>query len=263
MRNNFVNLPDSFLAKPIAHRGFHNCKNFKKFGKGPENSRESVTEAIGFGFGVEIDVCFSKDYVPVVIHDQNLIRLCKKNINVFDSFATDLFKSSLKNGEFLPSLEEILSLVNGRASLLIEIKIRKKDQDIQLIAKKIGHLIRNYTGPVALMSFDWSLVKAFAKKISDIPRGLITQGFDQNKQSLISDHEKSGIKENNLLTYGISFISHYYGDLSEDFYKRNALANRKVLSWTVCTKEMSKRVKKKCDNITFEGFCPQTKKVRV
>ena len=56
MRNNFVNLPDSFLANPIAHRGFHDCGNLKESGKGSENSRESIIQGMNLGFGIEIDV---------------------------------------------------------------------------------------------------------------------------------------------------------------------------------------------------------------
>ena len=259
MRNNFVNLPDSFLANPIAHRGFHDCGNLKESGKGPENSRQSIIQGMNLGFGIEIDVRLSKDYVPIVVHDQSLVRLCRKNMNVSESFATDLFKASLINGEFLPSLEEILFLVDGRVSLLIEVKTGEIDQDIELIAKAICNLVRNYSGPLALMSFDWSLLKALAKYKPNTPIGLITQVFDKNKRSLMSDYEKLGIQEANLFNYGISFISHYYNNLSKELYERNTRVNRKVLTWTVYTKEMAKKVKKKCDNITFEGFYPQTK----
>ena len=62
-------LPKSFIQKPIAHRGFHDCNGSFIKGSGPENSRESILHAIKNGLGVEIDVRFTKDYVPLVIHD--------------------------------------------------------------------------------------------------------------------------------------------------------------------------------------------------
>ena len=69
MFNILNKLPKSFIKKPIAHRGFHDCNGFFTKGLGPENSRESVLSEVQNGFGVEIDVRFTKDYVPIVIHD--------------------------------------------------------------------------------------------------------------------------------------------------------------------------------------------------
>ena len=47
---------------------------------------------------------------------------------------------------------------------------------------------------------------------------------------------------------------------SKKLYERNIKANRKVLTWTIYSKEMADKVKPMCDNITFEGFIPQKHK---
>ena len=59
MERNLIQLPESFLNNPIAHRGLHNCGDLMGIGNGPENSREAIMHAIKLGFGVEIDVRFS------------------------------------------------------------------------------------------------------------------------------------------------------------------------------------------------------------
>jgi hypothetical protein len=76
----------------------------------------------------------------------------------------------------------------------------------------------------------------------------------------MSDHERLGIKEADLINSGISFISHECTNLSKELYERNKKANRKVLTWTIYSKEMANKVKPMCDNITFEGFIPQKHK---
>ena len=54
---NFLNrLPKSFIKKPLAHRGFHDCSGSFTKGSGPENSRESIFHAINNGLGIEVDV---------------------------------------------------------------------------------------------------------------------------------------------------------------------------------------------------------------
>ena len=82
MERNLIQLPESFLNNPIAHRGLHNSGDLMGIGNCPENSREAIINAIKLGYGVEIDVRFSKDSIPVVVHDQNLLRLCQVDINV-------------------------------------------------------------------------------------------------------------------------------------------------------------------------------------
>ena len=103
----------SFFNLPFAHRGYHNCNGSFEGGKGPENSRLSIIHAIQNGFGVEIDVRFTKDYVPVVIHDDYLKRLCGVNRYLSNTDYREVRLLKLKNKENLPTLEEILVLLTG------------------------------------------------------------------------------------------------------------------------------------------------------
>ena len=258
--SNFSELLPAFIENPIAHRGFHDCQGLKSFGSGPENSRQSINQAITLGFGIEVDVRFSQDYVPIVIHDNNLMRLCGLNIDVSSTQFSDLLIAHLKNGETISSLEEVLFLVQGKVPLLLEIKSREKDQNIRMMTKTICDVIKDYNGPLALMSFAWGLITDLEIQKCNIPRGLISQFFCEDKELLVSDHERLGIKEADLINFGISFISHECTNLSKELYERNIKANRKVLTWTIYSKEMADKVKPMCDNITFEGFIPQKHK---
>ena len=57
---------------PVAHRGLH--------GNGiPENSVPAFLKAIEAGYAIETDVRLSKDGVPVVFHDDTLVRMTGRN----------------------------------------------------------------------------------------------------------------------------------------------------------------------------------------
>ena len=256
MERNLIQLPESFLNNPISHRGLHDCGDLMGIGSGPENSREAIMHAIKLGFGVEIDVRFSKDFIPVVVHDQNLLRLCQVDMNVSEGNYRDFLQVRLKNKELLPKLDDILRLIKGRVPVLIEIKSEVESRKEELIATLICDHVKDYSGPLALMSFNWGVIKALESLNLRIPKGLVSQAFDKVKKVFTCDSHPLEIEENSLIKNGVSFISHEYRNLTKDFYLRNLGANRKVLTWTVCDKEMAVKVRDKCDNITFEGFLP-------
>ena len=58
-------------------------------------------------------------------------------MNASENSSSNLLKARLKTRKILPSLEEILFAVNGKAPLLIEVKTRGKKQDIWLITSAI------------------------------------------------------------------------------------------------------------------------------
>ena len=164
---NFLNkLPKSFIRKPLAHRGFHDCNGSFTKGSGPENSRESIFHAIKNGLGIEIDVRFTKDYVPMVIHDDYLKRLCGVDnyLSNYNYNETKLLK--LKNNERLPTLSEVLSIVNGNSPILIEFKKLNKTQDQKFFKSELYSLLKKYLGPIALMSFDLKMISYLSKKIT-------------------------------------------------------------------------------------------------
>ena len=104
------------VERCIAHRGLHN-NNF------PENSLGAFENAIKNSYPIELDVHLIADGTLAVFHDDTLARVCGK-----DGYVKNLTKSELKNYKLLgteyciPTLDEVLNLVNGQVPLLIEIK---------------------------------------------------------------------------------------------------------------------------------------------
>ena len=171
-----MRLPDAFLQAPIAHRGLHD-ENAQR----AENSRAAICAAVAGGYGIEIDLQLSKDGQAVVFHDYALDRMTNETGFVNRYSAADLTAITLEHsgGETLPSLTDILALIDGKVPLLIELK----DQDGQMGAR-VGRLeratiqaLKPYRGPVAVMSFNPHSVLQMASLAPDVPRGLISEAY--------------------------------------------------------------------------------------
>lgn len=108
-----------FLTKNlIAHRGLHDVN-----GGIVENSIESFKLAIDKKYIIELDVHISKDGEIVVFHDDNLNRVTGVNKKISEVTYDEIKKLKLKNTDsYIPTLQEILMLVDGKVPLLIEIK---------------------------------------------------------------------------------------------------------------------------------------------
>tara|TARA_B100000700_G_scaffold327319_1_gene441513 strand:- start:314 stop:1105 length:792 start_codon:yes stop_codon:yes gene_type:complete len=106
----------------IAHRGYR--------GSYPENTISAFEAAIEVNADmIELDVCLTRDRIPVVIHDMTLERTTD-GVGFVSNFtlselkeldAGSWFKKEFK-GEPIPSLEETLEQIRGRITVNIEIK---------------------------------------------------------------------------------------------------------------------------------------------
>ena len=114
-----MTLPDSFFARPIAHRALHDAAV-------AENSLAAVEAAIAQGYGIEIDIQPARDGTPMVFHDYDLGRLTAQTGLITQYSAAELGEIKLTGGGgTIPTLAQVLNVVAGRVPLLIEIK----DQD--------------------------------------------------------------------------------------------------------------------------------------
>ena len=101
---------------PIAHRGLH-TKDI------PENSLSAFENALKNNYAIELDVQFTKDKEVVVFHDENLKRMTNDTRNIEDVNYDELKNLRLGNtNEIIPTLEEVLELVDSKVAILIEIK---------------------------------------------------------------------------------------------------------------------------------------------
>ncbi len=247
-----MTLPRSFYSQPLAHRGFHDVTQGR-----PENSRAAITAAIDAGYGIEIDVQLSADGVAMVFHDYRLDRLTGQTGVVRQQTAAALSRVTLTgNDERIPDLTEVLTLVGGRAPLLVEIK----DQD-GAMGSKVGALeaatanaLRGYDGAVAVMSFNPHSVACMMEVLPDVPRGLVTSAYRPDSWPLsaaicdtlraIPDYDR----------VAASFISHEWDDLDRPRVAELKAQGAMICCWTVKSQAGESQARQIADNITFEGY---------
>lgn len=253
MRRPTPALPAAFLDRPIAHRGFHGAGR-------PENSVSAVRAAVEAGYGIEIDVRASHDGEAMVIHDAGLERLTTARGLVSSQTAAALGEISLiGSADTIPTLGEVLDLVAGQAPLLIEIK----DHDYTLgpnvgvTEAAVMRALEGYDGPVAVMSFNPHSISEMARLAPDLPRGLVTCGFEPEDWPDLSPRIAARLREipdyDNL---GASFISHEARDLDRPRVADLHALGAKLLCWTIRSPEEEAEARRIADNVTFEGYLP-------
>lgn len=229
------------IARPVAHRGFHDMNKTRW-----ENTLSAFDDAVKRNYAIECDVHLSSDGVPMVIHDDHLRRLTGEEGYVWQRTAAEL--AALRVGgteDHVPTLEELLKLVDGRVPLVVEVK-GTPGRDQNLVAR-VGRQLGGYHGKTAIMSFDHWLIRDFAKDAPGIPGGLTAYGRDR---ALIEAHFS-------MLAHDIVFTSYAAGDLPNPFvnFVREKLG-MPVITWTVHDQPAVDLTFKYADQMTFEGFDP-------
>jgi len=248
-----VALPVAFLGAPIAHRALHDIKAGR-----PENSPAAFRAAIAAGYGIECDIQPSADGVPMVFHDYDMKRLTGIPGRIRSRSAAELRAIRLLGGEDgIPTLAEMLTLVAGRVPLLIEIK----DQDgamgpgVGALEDAVAAALRDYSGPVAVMSFNPHSVAAFARAAPGIPRGLTTSAYSADDWPLLTPPIRDRLREiPDYDAVSASFVSHEARDLSRPRVAALKAQGAGVLCWTIRSAEAEAEARRIAENVTFEGY---------
>ncbi|WP_231704066.1 glycerophosphodiester phosphodiesterase family protein [Cochlodiniinecator piscidefendens] len=248
-----MTLPAEFFTAPIAHRGYHD----RDAGR-PENSRAAFIAAIEAGYGIEFDLQCTSDHQAMVFHDYDMARLTGRAGPIQQVTKTEAEAITLiGNDEGIPSFAEILKLVDGRVPLLIELK----DQD-GVMGPNVGPLeqatakaLKDYQGPVALMSFNPHSVAKLAQFAPDIPRGIVTESYTDDEAQLIPLNRREELRRiDDYDQVGACFISHEAADLSTPRVAELKSKGAHILCWTIRSPEQEAKARTIADNVTFEGY---------
>jgi glycerophosphoryl diester phosphodiesterase len=133
----------------VGHRGVRNIE--------VENTRSSLLKAQEFGVdAVEFDVRLTKDKQLVVCHNRNLRAIYGVNRNI-DSLTFDEFKDlRSKNGETIPTLQDILDL-----GITVPLMMDVKNSGSADLIHKIMNFPKNKRLEWAITTFKWSEAKRF------------------------------------------------------------------------------------------------------
>ncbi len=226
---------------PVAHRGYHDLNNTVW-----ENTLSAFSRAVEAGFAIECDLHYASDGVPIIFHDEDLERLCNLKGDVRERTSGELGLIAIGGTkDKVPTLKQLLNLVQGKVPLVLELKGREADDEG--FGETVLEVLEGYEGKVALMSFDHWLLKDLKDLGAPYPVGLTANG---NTAEEYATHEKA-------MELGLDFISYYYADLPNSFITRQRDKGIPVITWTVRDEDARKRTFDNADQMTFEGFDPR------
>jgi glycerophosphoryl diester phosphodiesterase len=246
-------LPQGFLKAPIAHRAYHDISAGRV-----ENSTSAIQAAIDAGYGIEIDLQLSKDGQAMVFHDYDLGRLTGETGPIRGRTAAELAQIVLTGGsDTIRTFPEVLSLINGRVPLLVELK----DQDgamganVGILERATAEALERYSGDVAVMSFNPNAMLQMQIHAPDVPRGLTTSAYTREDWQLLPARTRDRLRDiPDYDTVGACFISHEAADLARP--RVSELKNRgaHVLCWTIRSAQAEAEARKIAENVTFEAY---------
>lgn len=233
-----------YLRYKFAHRGLHDKSS-------PENSMGAFAKAMEKDFAIELDIHKTKDNHIVVFHDDNLQRMCGIDDRIEDlPLAKIQTLSLLGSKEKIPTLNEVLELIDGKVPLLIELKPSDNREEF---CKCVFDELKDYTGRYALQSFDPRLLVYFRDKLPGIPRGMLSSCF---KTTYAPFPQRVFVKH--LFMYkkvNPAFISFDASDLPNKLVTSKKVP---VLAWTVRSKTREKDVMQHANSVIFEGYTPDS-----
>ena len=149
----------------IAHRGDST--------RALENSLEAIRLALSVPVDmIELDLRKSLDNRLYVMHDRDTGRTADKNIDIEQATEEDMAQIKLKNGEHVPTLDEVLTLIAGKVGLNLELKSEGAG------ALCAAHLIgAGYKGKTLISSFKEKEVIEARRVAPNFPASVIFDDF--------------------------------------------------------------------------------------
>lgn len=219
----------------FAHRGYHDIRH-----RIPENSLAAFNAALARGYGIELDLHLSRDGELVVFHDNTLERLCGCQGSVEEMTYEELSRCRLLDtAEKIPLFQDVLSAVDGRVPLLVELKIPGRSLKI---CEKTYELLRDYPGFYMIQSFNTLGLRWFRLNAPHVLRGQLASHLtaETTKEAWLFKF----IVQNLFCNFigRPDFISYKFSDLphvSVLFLKH--VLHMPIAVWTLATCETLKR----------------------
>ncbi|MFL9831264.1 glycerophosphodiester phosphodiesterase [Flavobacterium sp. ARAG 55.4] len=152
----------------IGHRG---AKGYE-----PENTLKSFQKAIDLHVDrIELDVHLSSDNEIIVIHDETVDRVTD-HTGFVKNFSLPQLKRFLIDKKYhIPTLSQVLNLINQRCEVNIEIKsYDATEKVVDLIEKYVEEKKWNYNQFI-ISSFDWTALQQVSFLNSNIRIGVLTE----------------------------------------------------------------------------------------
>jgi glycerophosphoryl diester phosphodiesterase len=244
---------DWLIARPIAHRGLHDASVGVV-----ENTASAFSAAIAGGYGIETDLQISADGEAMVQHDDALGRLTEGSGRLSDMAAAEIKRVRFKtSADRILDLGELCDLVGGRATLVLELKSHF-DSDRRLV-QRAADVLKNYAGPVAVMSFDPAMIEVVRWIAPHLTRGIIAERhYAHHEWDRFPAAEKRRMA---FLLHANRTRPHFIAYGVKDLPAVAPLIARMIfrlplLTWTVRNEAERRRAARWADQMIFEGIRP-------
>ena len=214
MRKSTSGIQGATRVERVAHRGSPRERR--------ENTLEGFLLAIDHGAdALELDVHCSADREVVVFHD-----FSAAGLTVADTPWATLAALDLGGGARMPRLADVLREVGARATVYIELKGERIEEDVIDVATRHG-------GRFALHSFDHDAIARVARLSPEVRRGvLLDRGLPDPRQVLRESVARTGAVD---VWPHWSLVDADLTGLAREFGAR-------VITWTVNTREVAESV---------------------
>lgn len=203
----------------LAHRGAS--------GHAPENTLAAFRLAREMGAdGFEFDVQVTRDGVPVIIHDEALVRTTGATGYVFDTAFEEIRRLDAGSwygeqfrGEKIPSLEEVFAEFGD---LVLNVELKNSYYDMPQLEEKTIALIRQYglERQVIVSSFHHKSMQQMHRLAPDIKTGLL---YDCVLVDAVAYAKR----------LGASALHPFFGTVKPDLLNEAHAAGLMVNVWTV------------------------------
>ena len=228
--------------RQVAHRGLHD----RALGI-PENSLPAFARAVEQGKAIELDLHATADNRLVVLHDFQLKRMTGVPGIVEEWTLEDLRRLRLQGTDArIPTLDEVLELVDGKVPLLLEIKSERLGE-VGRLEPVLMKRLATYRGEFILEAFNPEVLVWLHRHAPQYIRGQLGNLDDENKQfKFYSRH---------LMFNPLSRPDFIAFDIQKIDYKLRLACKKHglpLLGWTIRTEAELKKAERLCDGVIYE-----------
>ena len=201
------------IPKVFGHRG--------AMGHITENTLPSIAKAIDLGVdGVEIDVFKCASGELVVFHDHTLDKLTNSSGYIEQLDLDSIQKIEVLGGHTIPTLNEVLDLIDARVILNIELKGTQTAIPTHELLQVYFDNGKWQPNRILISSFNWKELELFYEINQEVPLAVLTE--DDPLDALFT-----------ALSIKAQAINPYFKTLNTSNIKKMKKAGFKIYTWTV------------------------------
>jgi len=239
---------ERWRGEQFAHRGLHDINSGVV-----ENTLPAFIAARDAGYGMELDIRFTRDRQVVVFHDDDLLRLAGDERKVRHLTLEELKAIPLGGVDDarVPTLREVLDAVDGRTPLLIELKSGRGNGRL---CRALMDITGGYDGEFIVESFNPLIVAWFRFHAPQVVRGQLVGPMPSYRPT---GNGTAAFCMAGLLANFISrpdFIAYdanarrFFSPHFQRFMFRTPMA-----AWTVRDPALAALIRKRGEMVIFEG----------